>query len=305
MAHKAAFTQALSETLSVVGMRARVFAGRSAVRRGGRILSRPMLRTTSWTTSAPIVLKMHLSMGAVPAHDLARTCPQAAGRGLTVAFARVRVPFRRLDRAALEAGRDHRPYGVEVTAVAAVDHPPGRRAGLAALAVVTATALVGCTGNSGSPPPTITASVSNSQGDQSPPSVVTVANDRDRVLQRYGEFFVALPKASLMPESKRNEVLAQYLAGPAYSAVVKSLSSQAAFGKALYGQPTLTPQITDLRPNTAVIRDCQDTSNSGVQDVKTGDRETKGVPRTLVVTDLRRVDGLWKITKIDYRGPKC
>jgi hypothetical protein len=266
MAHKAAFTQALSETLSVVGMRARVFAGRSAVRRGGRILSRPMLRTTSWTTSAPIVLKMHLSMGAVPAHDLARTCPQAAGRGLTVAFARVRVPFRRLDRAALEAGRDHRPYGVEVTAVAAVDHPPGRRAGLAALAVVTATALVGCTGNSDAAP---AASVTSATKPEPMLSTSSPATAAEVALSDYRAFWAALPVAARLKAGPRGRLLARYLVAPALGAVTGSLASQAAFGKRLYGANLPRPTLAHLGSGTARIDDCQDSSHAGVMNLKT------------------------------------
>jgi hypothetical protein len=213
--------------------------------------------------------------------------------------------MRRLDRVDLVDAGDHRPCSVEATAVAAVDHPTGGRAGLAAFAPMSAAVLAACTGSSGSQPSPITASAGSSQEEQHPPStVVTESSDQDRVLERYGEFFVALPKASLMPEPRRNEVLAQYCgAGVQHRRQVSELTGR--IRQSAYGQPTLTPRITDLGSNTAVIRDCQDTSKSGIQDVKTGDKETKGVPQTLVVTDLRRVDGLWKITKIDYRGPKC
>ena len=65
------------------------------------------------------------------------------------------------------------------------------------------------------------------------------------------------------------------------------------------------PEVASISTTRAVIRDCQDTSESGVQDIKTGRKETKGVPRTLVVSNLKLVDGAWRIVKIDYRGPRC
>lgn len=108
-----------------------------------------------------------------------------------------------------------------------------------------------------------------------------------------------------MEEADRNELLGRYLSGSAYSKSVETLSSQAAFGKVIYGEVVLRPKVTSIDSSSAVIEDCQDTSNSGVQDTKTGRKETKGVPRALVVADLERLDGTWKIVKIDYRGAEC
>ena len=108
-----------------------------------------------------------------------------------------------------------------------------------------------------------------------------------------------------MPEAARNELLANYLSGAAYDKTVETLSSQAAFGKVVYGEVVLHPDVTSINATTAVVTDCQDTSNSGVKDRKTGHKETKGIPRALVVADLTAVGGTWKIAKIDYRGAKC
>ena len=67
----------------------------------------------------------------------------------------------------------------------------------------------------------------------------------------------------------------------------------------------LRPEIASVSSDSAVIRDCQDTSKSGVLNISTGHKETKGVPRTLVITNFKQVDTAWRITKIDYQGPKC
>lgn len=125
------------------------------------------------------------------------------------------------------------------------------------------------------------------------------------MLDQYAGFFQALPQASRMPEAPRNDLLATYLSGSAYRKTVETLSSQAAFDKVVYGEVVLHPEVTSIDTSTAVVRDCQDTSNSGVKDRKTGRKDTKGIPRALVVADLRTDGGTWKIVRIDYRGARC
>jgi hypothetical protein len=108
-----------------------------------------------------------------------------------------------------------------------------------------------------------------------------------------------------MPEVPRNQLLAKYLSGSAYSSAAASLSAQAAFHKVSYGEAVVHPEVTSIDSSTAVVTDCQDTSHSGVKDRKTGHKETKGIPRALVITNLTPVGGTWKIVKIDYRGARC
>jgi hypothetical protein len=73
----------------------------------------------------------------------------------------------------------------------------------------------------------------------------------------------------------------------------------------LYGKPVLHPEPVAVRGSVATIRDCQDSSRAGIADARTGHRDTVGVPRTLVVTTLKQADATWKISTIDFRGPKC
>lgn len=177
-----------------------------------------------------------------------------------------------------------------------------RRLG-ATLAVMTVLTAA-CDGGSDAslPSPSSSSPLSVSSAPVTSPAT---AADTDVVLDQYAAFFDELPRASRMREGPRNELLARYLSGPAYSKTVKSLSSQAAFGKVVYGNVVLHPEVKSIDISSAVVSDCQDTSNSGVKDRKTGRKETRGIPRALVIANLAAVDGTWKIVEIDYRGAKC
>jgi len=158
---------------------------------------------------------------------------------------------------------------------------------------------------------------SQPSGSSSPPATVTLpsppttpnpsGDNRGQtvVLDQYRSFFHALPEASRLDKEPQITWLRRYLTKPALSQVAGTLAAQRAYGKVLYGEAVLRPDAVAVHGSTATIRDCQDTSASGVQDVKTGRQETKGLPRTLVVTTLKAIDGTWKISSIDYRGPKC
>lgn len=176
---------------------------------------------------------------------------------------------------------------------------------LGATLAVGAVLIAACGGGSDATPPVSPSPSSPSPASSAPVTSSATQTDSDVVLDQYAAFFEQLPQASRMREGPRNELLARYLSGPAYSKTVKSLSSQAAFDKVVYGNVVLHPDVTSIDTSSAVVSDCQDTSNSGVKDRKTGRKETRGIPRALVVANLAAVDGTWKIVKIDYRGAKC
>jgi hypothetical protein len=125
------------------------------------------------------------------------------------------------------------------------------------------------------------------------------------VLEQYRGFFLGLPEASRLGEERQLAWLRSYLVNPALGEVARTLAAQRARGKVLYGKPLLRPDPVVIRGSVATIRDCQDSSRAGVADAKTGHKDTVGVPRTLVVTTLKRAGGDWKISSIDFQGPKC
>jgi hypothetical protein len=237
----------------------------------------------------------------------AQRCPQVPHRGLTAVFVGSTLISRLSDLGGLGRIGVTVPAGCpKATAEVAVDHSFGRRVSAGILAAAMPMGLGACTGSPDAPPSpaSTTPGVSDSAVSAGSASVSPTDGPAE-VLSHYSRFFSALPDVSRMDEPERNDHLRRYLTGPAYVTVVKSMSAQAEFGKALYGQAVLQPRVTSIHSDSAVVRDCQDTSKSGVEDVDTGEKETRGVPRTLVITNLKRTGDSWRISKIDYRGPKC
>jgi hypothetical protein len=237
----------------------------------------------------------------------AQRCPQVPHRALTVPFGGFTLISRLSDLGVLgRIGVTVRAGGPKATAGVAVDQAFGRRVSAGFLAALVPLSLTACTGSPDAPPSSASTTPGGSQPAVSARSaLVTPTDAQSQVLGHYARFFNALPEVSRMDESERNDQLRRYLTGPAYVTVVKSMTAQAEFGKALYGRAVLQPSVASIDSDSAVVRDCQDTSGSGVEDAETGAKETRGVPRTLVVTNLKRMDNAWRISKIDYRGPKC
>jgi hypothetical protein len=177
---------------------------------------------------------------------------------------------------------------------------------LAAVCLAGGLALSACSNDatgddSKGPSPTTPATVTL----PSPRSSQPANSDEAVVLEQYRAFFTGLPQASRLDEERQTAWLRRYVTQPALREVAGTLASQRAHGKVLYGEPRLRPGKVAIKARTATVRDCQDTSGSGVQDAKTGRKDTKGLPRTLVITTLKEVDETWKISSIRYQGPKC
>ena len=161
--------------------------------------------------------------------------------------------------------------------------------------------LAGCTasgsGASTSPPATTSGLTTPSQSPTPTPESV--------VLATYSAFWKALPQASYMTGAPREAVLTRYLVNPALSKVSGTLAAADAFHRAVYGQVVLRPLAVSVTGTQAEVKDCQDTSDSGIVDLKTGNKVTVGIPRALVITTLVYAGDSWRIATIDYQGPKC
>ena len=190
-----------------------------------------------------------------------------------------------------------------VTAVLAVGIARQTGLGVRSLTVVAAGVLVACSSSPGTAPGPTSAPAVTLEGDGSPTSTATV---KDEVLSDYRAFWEALPKASRLKEGARKRLLAEHLVDPALSRVAQSLASQEAFNKRLYGQNRPRPRLIDLGPSTATIKDCQDSSQAGIVDLKSDDRLTVGVARNPVKATVKLDgDGRWKIATITYPSGDC
>ena len=256
--------------------------------------------TTTWTTWLARIVVMPLAIQKV------RSCtgpsyPQVRRNALTNPFVGFTLVTRLTALAGL-GGAGCSSGGLEATAGVAVDHAFGRkhqrrdprrshRGGFGRLQrqLDLSTARSRPLGYQSSQQPKLVVGQPLGRSEPSPGAICGV-------LQRA---FPGLTTERVRAEHPPAEVPV----GPAYASVVKSMTAQAAFGKALYGRAILKPHVMSLDVEDAVVRDCQDTSRSGVEDVKTGRNETGGIPRTLVVTNMHLSEGTWRISKIDYRDP--
>ena len=196
-----------------------------------------MLWTTCWTTSVGRLQDMSPvhSVHADPGHA---SCPQVLVEGLTAPYERGRLPPRRLRRLRHPPeGRNgltvHTPNGAArlgrslrrwrgPTGVAGMSVATSSRCGWFAAALVSGFLAAGC---SEKPEASRARSKPVSSSATQPTNATTSPRPRTGALERYEDFFMSLPKASRMPQRQRNQVLRGYLAGPAYSSVVRTLSS--------------------------------------------------------------------------------
>ena len=257
----------------------------------------------------------------------APSCPQVPRRGLTIGRSEVKSELETADLGRLRlarrisVGSGPRPFYGTTPRAASFARRGDRwvpvvsqqvatrrcdclRARTLAVATAVTFLVSACTG-SPSAAPLPTPSPSTASNSTAPVASSPTPTDRERVLTQYAEFFKVFLQASRLTEAPRNQLLSRYLTGHAYTSAVSSLSAQAAFGKVGYGTVVVRPEVISIDASSAVVRDCQDTSNSGVKDRKSGHKETKGIPRALVVTNFRTDNSVWKISKIDYRGAKC
>jgi hypothetical protein len=79
-------------------------------------------------------------------------------------------------------------------------------------------------------------------------------------------------------------------------------------GQMIYGRnvPRARLQSMSVQQRVAVIRDCQDSSHSGVEEKKSRRHLTVGKSRNLVVATMRLGDdGVWRVSFISYPKSTC
>ncbi len=175
-----------------------------------------------------------------------------------------------------------------------------------ALAAAAAATITGCSPSSSKladPLPSRT-SVSPSSASVTPSPTPSA----DAALAQYRAFWAALTPASKAPASKRRAMLAPYAADPELTSLLNGIERERSRGRAFYGQDVPRPTISQLLAGQgiAVVDDCQDSSGSGVVDLSTGERLTKGVPRNHVVSTMHRgPDGIWRVASVEYPKTSC
>jgi hypothetical protein len=93
---------------------------------------------------------------------------------------------------------------------------------------------------------------------------------------------------------------------PQLSRMVDNLNSLKAHGLGPYGTTTEYVTNVEVKGDTATVTDCQDASQSGQLDIKTGKRTTVGIPRNPVMGRMQRdTVGEWRVAEISFPGGTC
>lgn len=141
----------------------------------------------------------------------------------------------------------------------------------------------------------------------SPSVSPTPQDEQGAVLAQYRKFWATLTPVSRMPAAQRQAVLAEVALDPALKSLLVGMREADAKGHVFYGADVPRPVVRiDPTATTALVDDCQDSSNAGLAVKSTGKRLTVGVARNHVsVTMKRRAGDVWKVAYVDYTKTSC
>lgn len=121
------------------------------------------------------------------------------------------------------------------------------------------------------------------------------------VITAYKNFWTALPQASRQVDrDERLRILFPYTTTPELSQLIFKLGDQRAKGQALYGVNVPRMQKVDVTGSKATIRDCQQSSSAGVENLATHRKLTVGVDRHPVTATVLLRGNDWKVSVIAY-----
>jgi hypothetical protein len=133
-----------------------------------------------------------------------------------------------------------------------------------------------------------------------PASLSAAEAEKQAILVQYQRFFQVGDSLDQVPAAERPALFAQVAVDPSYSRTLSGVAETELRGEVGYGEIVTSPEIVSVADGTAIIRDCQDSTGSGLQKTD-GTKVTRGVKDDLVtVTMLRGADGVWRVSRADY-----
>jgi len=176
------------------------------------------------------------------------------------------------------------------------------------LAVAAAITVAGCDGSTqaaGPQPTTRSSGASPTSAAASAPSTAPV-DERAAVEAAYRRFWAVSWDVDKQPTSRWRAVLATVSVDPILTRLYAGTKAHQQAGIRLYGQVRARPTVRRVTGSRATVGDCQDASQAGQADARTGKPETVGVARSPVeATMLRGADGRWRVSDVRYMGGSC
>ncbi|WP_344869493.1 hypothetical protein [Amycolatopsis ultiminotia] len=172
-------------------------------------------------------------------------------------------------------------------------------------AMLAASTVVSCSGGDAPSPPTMP-----NLSAPSPKQTATSAplrDERQAVVSAYTQFWPRSLHIDQEPEQIWRRALAAVAAEPQLSTTLDAVHRQKATGVTTYGDVTVRISSVDVSGATAHVVDCQDASDLGQADARTGAKKTVGVARMPVHAVLTRdeADGSWKVSRTEFPGGEC
>jgi len=181
-----------------------------------------------------------------------------------------------------------------------IDSSMCRAVGGLCAAGLAAALVVGCNSASGDRPRTLPPVTSTS-------TPTSTADALERELVRvYRGYLDSIPAAEDATGKERQRILKQWMTDPLLTRVLDNMAAAQAAGRRAYGKTPFKVDDVMSASTTATLTICQDGSNSGVQDARTGKRINRGLPNTPYVIKYRQIgDQSWRMTDIASPPGEC
>lgn len=182
------------------------------------------------------------------------------------------------------------------------------RAQAVLLATALAVLLSGCADEASTASDGLSSATQTPVAVEQPTPLVSPSEDAEEaaVLAQYNAYWPALTKASEMPVGEIRDHLDDYATGRSLERNYGGLLALKRRNRGLYGEVITRPEVLSIKGDVATVQDCQDGSNDGQKDLRTGKKITKGLPRTLVKATLRQgPDLVWRVSTVTFPEGEC
>ncbi len=134
----------------------------------------------------------------------------------------------------------------------------------------------------------------------SPPS------DDEAATTAYTNVVAQLDTADSLPADIREQELSRYMSDPQLSRVINRVRQLKAEHLTSYGKSIPHVQSVQIDGNKAILHDCLDASNAGLQSSRTQKKVNRGLKKEGVKAHLSKgSDGQWRVVKIISLGEGC
>lgn len=127
----------------------------------------------------------------------------------------------------------------------------------------------------------------------------TVPAEEQAVFDAYRAFYIALDEAQADPQNSQ-DYLEPVATGAQFEQANGAIKANFLAGEESVGTPRLRPQVHSIEADTAVVRDCQDTTEVVRRDIDTKEPLVVGQDPDSIEATLTRVSGAWKVASTSF-----